>query len=90
MESQFASRSDLKCFENKVLHFIHVNTKSLLPKIDELRVLAKETMQPVLVSRKHGWMIRYSIQRNLLIIRPFVAMTETVRAGVCVCILEGI
>ena len=43
MDSQFASMPDYKCFEKKGLHFIHVNTRSLLPKIDELRILARQT-----------------------------------------------
>ena len=45
MGSHFAIRSDYKCLENKGLHFIHfihVNTRNLLPKIDELRILARE------------------------------------------------
>lgn len=39
MGSQFASNSD---FENKGLQFFHMNTRSPLPKIDELRMLAKD------------------------------------------------
>ena len=30
-----------KCFEKKGLHFVHLNIRSLLPKLDELRILAR-------------------------------------------------
>ena len=43
MGSQFASRSDFQCFDKKGLHFVHLNVRSLLPKIDELRMLARDS-----------------------------------------------
>ena len=42
-ESCCSYRSGYKCFEKKGLHFIHLNVRSLLPKLDELRILARET-----------------------------------------------
>ena len=44
-ESSCSYRSvlNVKCFEKKGLHFIHLNVRSLLPKLDELRILARET-----------------------------------------------
>ena len=34
---------DFKCFEKKGLHFVHLNIKSLLPKLEELHILARNT-----------------------------------------------
>ena len=31
----------MECFNSRGLHFIHLNVNSLLPKIDELRNIAK-------------------------------------------------
>ena len=39
-----SEQSDVySCFRKKGLHFIHLNTRSLLPKIDELCHIANET-----------------------------------------------
>ena len=35
------------CFNRKGLHFIHVNTWSLLPKLEELKLLASNTWAAV-------------------------------------------
>lgn len=43
MSSQLDSNSDYKCFDKKGLHFVHLNVRSLLPKLDELRILARNT-----------------------------------------------
>ena len=32
----------LSCFKERGLHFIHLNINSILPKIDELRLIAKK------------------------------------------------
>ena len=32
-----------ECFEQNGLHFIHINVRSLTPKIDELRLIAKNS-----------------------------------------------
>ena len=36
----FDNSSDYKCFQKKGLHFVHLNIRSLLPKVDELQLLA--------------------------------------------------
>ena len=33
----------IKCFEKKGLHFVHMNIRNVLPKLDELRILARKT-----------------------------------------------
>ena len=33
--------SECKCFEKKGLHFVHLNIRSSLPKLDELRIFAR-------------------------------------------------
>ena len=81
MGSHFASRSDYKCFEKKGLHFIHVNTRNRLPKIDELRIRARETNAACLRITE-TWLDDTIFDSEILIDN---AMTETVRAVVCVC-----
>ena len=43
MGSRCSDNIDYKCFEKKGLHFVHLNIRSLLPKLDELRILARNT-----------------------------------------------
>ena len=43
MGSRFDNSSDYNCFQKKGLHFVHLNIRSLLPKVDELRLLARNT-----------------------------------------------
>ena len=43
-------------FNKKGMHFLHINVKSLLPKIEEMRFIAKSLKQPWLVSlNKTRW-----------------------------------
>jgi hypothetical protein len=37
------SQSQYNIFNKRGLHFLHLNTRSLLPKIDELRIIARKT-----------------------------------------------
>ena len=39
---------DFECLHSKGLNFIHLNTRSLLPKLDELRILAANTKVAVI------------------------------------------
>lgn len=43
-----ASVDHFQCFRRKGLHFIHLNTRSLLHKIEELRILASKTSAAVI------------------------------------------
>ena len=42
-DSYVEAQPQFDCFQQKGLHFIHINARSLLPKIDELSLLAKST-----------------------------------------------
>lgn len=41
--SRSVDNSEYKCFEKKGLHFVHLNIRSLLPKLDELRIIARNS-----------------------------------------------
>ena len=45
----------LQCFKSKGLHFIHLNARSLLPKISELRLLAAKTKAAV-IAISESWL----------------------------------
>ena len=42
------SQSFWKPFENKGLHFLHLNINSSLPKLDELKMIAGNTKAPII------------------------------------------
>lgn len=44
MVSRFDKSSDYKCFQKKGLHFVYINVRSLLPKVDEI-LLMLETLE---------------------------------------------
>ena len=50
-----ASNEQFQCFKQKGLHFIHLNARSLLPKISELRSLAAEAHAAV-ISVSESWL----------------------------------
>ena len=37
------AKSECQCFNKRGLHFVHLNTRSVLAKIDESRLLSKQT-----------------------------------------------
>ena len=45
---QLFKKEDWRAFSNRRLHLIHLNINSLLPKIDELRDMAKRTKAAVI------------------------------------------
>ena len=48
---------DFECLHSKGLNFIHLNTRSLLPKLDELRILAANTKVAV-IGITESWLVR--------------------------------
>ena len=40
--------SQFECFKQKGLHFIHINVRSLIPKVDELRLIARNSNAAVI------------------------------------------
>ena len=42
------SRNEWNVFKKRGMHFIHINTNSLLPKIDEVRYISNITNAPVI------------------------------------------
>jgi len=49
-----ADEDNFQCFRNKGLHFIHLNARSLLPKISEIRHFALKT-KAALISITETW-----------------------------------
>lgn len=43
VERELTSQAQYNLFKKRGLHYLHLNTKSLLPKIDELRLIARKT-----------------------------------------------
>lgn len=50
-----ANDSYFQCFQSKGLHFIHLNVRSLLPKIDELKIIARKSKGAV-ISITETWL----------------------------------
>ena len=46
--SNSVSQSFWKLFENKGLHFLHLNISSILPKLDELKMIAGDTKAAII------------------------------------------
>ena len=63
MQSSLQCSNKWNVFKNRDLHIIHLNIKSLLPKIEELRVIAKSiNSKPIIVGTIH----RPTSQNNFL------------------------
>ena len=59
-------------------------------RLTSFAFLEERPMRPVFASRKHGWMIRYSTQRFVLIITPFVNDRNRQGGGVCMYIRKDL
>ena len=66
--------SQFECFQQKGMHFVHLNARSLLPKISELRHFAVKT-KPAIIAITETWLDKsvtegevgidgYTLQRN--------------------------
>ena len=63
MQCSLQCSNEWNVFKNRDLHIIHLNIKSLLPKIEELRVIAKSiNSKPIIVGTIH----RPTSQNNFL------------------------
>ena len=63
MQCSLQCSNEWNVFKNRDLHIIHLNIKSLLPKIEELRVIAKSiNSKPIIVGTIH----RPASQNNFL------------------------
>ena len=48
MASQFQDLNHWKAFQRKGVHFLHFNVNSLLPKIDEVNLIANKSNETIL------------------------------------------
>ena len=44
-----------QCFDRKGMHFIHLNIRSLLPKMSEIRIIAQRTKAAV-IAMSETWL----------------------------------
>ena len=85
MSSHNASGSDnYKCFEKKGLHFIHLNTRSLLSKLDEVRILARNTSAACICTTE-TWLDETIDDREIHIDNYTVRRNDKNRHGGGVC-----
>jgi hypothetical protein len=77
-------QENFTCFNRRGLHFIHLNTRSLLPKITELRIIAQKTKAAV-ISITESWLDE-SISDNEISIQGYsVIRKDRNREGGGVC-----
>lgn len=78
-----------QCFQNKGLHFIHLNARSLLPKITEIRHIALKT-KAVVISVTETWLDQSVTDGEIQIQNYTVIRKDRNRqgGGVCVYIRE--
>ena len=76
-------RDHYECFKRKGLHFLHLNARSLVNKISEIRLLAFKTRAPV-ISLSETWLDDSVLDNEISISDWFVVIEiETVAAFVC-------
>ena len=73
------------CFKRKCLHFLHINIRSLLPKISELRSLVSKA-SPAVVAISESWLDE-SVPDNEINIQEYTVLRhDRNRCGGGVCI----
>ena len=75
---------DFCCFKQRGLHFIHLNARSIIPKMEELNILAGTTNAAIIAVTETWLDILYPITRYASQAMAYSAKTETVREGVFV------
>ena len=86
-----AQDDQFDCFKRRGLHFIHLNTRSLPPKISELRLLARKTSAAV-IAISESWM-DHSVTDSEISIEGYSALRNDRNrhgGGVCVYIKNDI
>jgi hypothetical protein len=76
---------DFECLNSKVLNFIHLNTRSLLPKLDELRILAANTKVAV-IGITESWLDASVTDSEINITDYSILRRDRNREGGSVCI----
>ena len=83
----FPSESDPKffdCFKSKGLHFLHLNARSLLPKIEELRLVAQNSHAAV-IGITETWLDHSVTDHEIIIPYYTVIRKDRNREGGGVC-----
>ena len=74
-----------ECFSQKGMHFIHINIRSLLASIDEIRLLANKTNASV-IAITESWLDHYITDAEILNSGYIVERRDRNRQGRGVCI----
>ena len=77
--------TEYKCFEKKGLHFVHLNIRSLLPKLDELRIIARNT-RAVCICITETWLDETVLDSIIQIQNYNIRRKDRNRHGGGVCI----
>ena len=77
--------SEYKCFEKKGLHFIHLNIRSLPPKLDELRIIARNT-RAACICITETWLDETVLDSEIQIQNYSIRRKDRNRHGGGVCI----
>ena len=75
---------NFQCFTKKGMHFLHLNARSLLPKISELKLIAKMTRATV-ISVTETWLDSSVTDQEISIDNYCVARKDQNRNGGGVC-----
>ncbi len=77
--------SHFECFDRKGLHCIHINARSLLPKMSELRIIAHRTRAAV-IAVSETWLDESVTDQEVKIDGYVVTRNDRARSGGGVCI----
>ena len=86
-----ADEDHFQCFRNKGLHFIHLNARSLLSKISDIRHIAIKTKAAV-ISITETWWLDQTVTDAEIHIQKYSVITKDRHrhgGGVCVYIRDG-
>ena len=74
-----------KCFTDKGLNFIHLNVRSLLPKLSELKLIASKTKASI-IAISESWLDKSILDNELHIPGYYVIRNDRNRNGGGVCV----
>ena len=83
--------AQFECFQRKGLHFIHINARSMLPKMSELRWLATK-IKPAVLTVSETWLDE-SVTRSEIMIEGYSCERndrDRTGGGVCMYISNNI
>jgi hypothetical protein len=76
-----AEDNQFQCFQRKGLYFLHLNARSLLPKLDEVRILATKS-KPVVIGITETWLDK-SVEDSEVEILGYIIHRQDRKRNLC-------